>query len=95
MDVVTQVCDVLDRWSPSEETRRSLITFVPDRPGHDARYAIDASKAHRELGWKPTRTFEQGLAETVGWYLKNRAWWERTRRGAYDGSRLGLLASQH
>ncbi|WP_247341576.1 MULTISPECIES: dTDP-4-dehydrorhamnose 3,5-epimerase family protein [unclassified Bradyrhizobium] len=61
----------------------------------DARYAIDASKAHRELGWEPTRTFEQGLAETVGWYLKNRAWWERARCGVYDGSRLGLLAAQH
>lgn len=94
IEVVTQICDVLDRLSPSEGARRSLITFVPDRPGHDARYAIDASKARRELGWKPTRTFEQGLAETVGWYLKNRAWWERTRRGAYDGARLGLLASQ-
>ena len=95
LEVVTWVCDVLDRLSPCAAARRSLITFVPDRPGHDARYAIDASKARRELGWEPTRTFEQGLAQTVGWYLENRAWWERTRRGVYDGARLGLLASQH
>jgi dTDP-glucose 4,6-dehydratase len=95
LEVVTQVCDVLDRLSPGAGTRRSLITFVTDRPGHDARYAIDASKAHRELGWQPTRTFEQGLAETVGWYFKNRPWWERARSGVYDGSRLGLLAIQH
>nr|WP_249152674.1 NAD-dependent epimerase/dehydratase family protein [Bradyrhizobium liaoningense] len=54
-----------------------------------------ANKARRELGWEPTRTFERGLAETVGWYLKSRAWWERARCGVYGGSRLGLLAAQH
>ncbi|MGY4468058.1 dTDP-D-glucose 4,6-dehydratase [Bradyrhizobium sp. LB9.1b] len=95
LEVVTRICDVLDRLSPGAGVRRSLIAFVPDRPGHDSRYAVDASKAHRELGWEPTRAFEQGLAETVGWYLKNRAWWERARCGVYDGSRLGLLAVQH
>jgi dTDP-glucose 4,6-dehydratase len=95
LDVVTQICDVVDRLCPGPAARRSMITFVPDRPGHDIRYAIDASKAHRELGWQPTRTFEQGLAETVAWYLKSRAWWERARSGVYDGSRLGLLATQH
>ncbi|MCA1362861.1 dTDP-glucose 4,6-dehydratase [Bradyrhizobium sp. IC3069] len=95
LEVVTRICDVVDRLSPGAGCRRSLITFVPDRPGHDARYAIDASKAHRELGWKPIRTFEHGLFETVGWYLKNRAWWERARSGVYDGSRLGLLAAQN
>lgn len=95
LDVVSQICDVVDRLYPGPATRRSMIIFVPDRPGHDARYAIDASKARRELGWRPTRTFEEGLAETVAWYLKSRAWWERTRSGVYDGSRLGLLATQH
>lgn len=95
LDVVTQICDVLDRMCPGRGERRSLITFVTDRPGHDVRYAIDASKAHRELDWRPTRTFEQGLAETVEWYLKNRSWWEGPRAGIYDGSRLGLLEGQH
>jgi dTDP-glucose 4,6-dehydratase len=91
IDVVTQVCDIVDSMCPGPEKRRSLITFVPDRPGHDIRYAIDASKAQRELGWRPKRTFEQGLAETVAWYLRNRPWWEGPRAGVYDGSRLGLL----
>jgi dTDP-glucose 4,6-dehydratase len=95
IDVVTQICDVVDRIYPGEESRRSLITFVSDRPGHDIRYAIDASKAHRELGWRPTRTFEQGLAETVAWYLESRAWWEGPRTRIYDGSRLGLLERYH
>lgn len=95
LDVVTQICDVVDQICPGRGNRRSLITFVPDRPGHDIRYAIDASKAHRELGWRPTMTFEQGLAETVMWYLKDRAWWEGARSGIYDGSRLGLLENQH
>ncbi|MDA9463516.1 dTDP-glucose 4,6-dehydratase [Bradyrhizobium sp. CCBAU 53415] len=95
LDVVTQICDVVDRLYPGPAARRSMITFVPDRPGHDIRYAIDASKARRELGWQPTRTFEQGLAETVAWYLKSRSWWEHARSGIYDGSRLGLLATQH
>lgn len=95
LDVVTQICDLLDEMCPGRQQRRSLITFVPDRPGHDVRYAIDASKAHRELGWRPTRSFEQGLAETVAWYLKSRAWWEGPRVGIYDGSRLGLLEAQH
>jgi len=95
IDVVTQICDLIDEMHPAPESRRSLITFVPDRPGHDVRYAIDASKAHRELGWRPSRTFEQGLAETVAWYLKSRTWWEGPRAGVYDGSRLGLLEHQH
>lgn len=95
LDVVNQICDVLDQLRPGSAGRRSLITFVPDRPGHDARYAIDASKAHRELGWQPTRNFEQGLAETVEWYVASGAWWARARTGIYDGSRLGLPATQH
>jgi dTDP-glucose 4,6-dehydratase len=61
----------------------SLIKFVTDRPGHDRRYAIDASKAHAALGWSPRRNFEQGLEETVRWYAENRPWWERVQTGAY------------
>jgi len=95
LDVVNQICDLVDRMCPGPRKRRSLITFVADRPGHDVRYAIDASKANRELGWRPTKTFQLGLAETVQWYLKSRAWWEGSRSGIYDGSRLGLLESQH
>jgi dTDP-glucose 4,6-dehydratase len=94
IDVVTRICDLVDAMCPGRVERRSLITFVPDRPGHDVRYAIDASKAHRELGWRPTRTFEEGLAETVTWYLKARSWWEGPRVDVYDGARLGLLEAQ-
>ncbi|QQO23325.1 dTDP-glucose 4,6-dehydratase [Bradyrhizobium diazoefficiens] len=95
LDVVTEICDVLDRLHPGPAARRSLIKFVPDRPGHDARYAIDASKAHRELGWQPARSFEQGLVDTVEWYLASGSWWAQARNMIYDGSRLGLPATQH
>ncbi len=70
----------------------SLIEFVTDRPGHDARYAIDASKIRNELGWTPRHTFEDGLRDTVRWYLDNRAWWQRVMSGAYRGQRLGLAS---
>ncbi len=93
--VVERICDVLDQLMPHAAGRRSLITFVQDRPGHDLRYAIDASKAHHELGWRPSRTFEHGIAETVQWYLENRAWWEAPRASVYGGKRLGLPALQH
>jgi dTDP-glucose 4,6-dehydratase len=69
--------------------RERLITYVTDRPGHDLRYAIDASKIERDLGWRPTETFETGLRKTVEWYLANRNWWERVRSGVYRGERLG------
>ena len=71
------------------ESYRDLITFVKDRPGHDVRYAIDASKIERELGWVPEETFETGLRKTVQWYLDNRQWWERVLSGAYRLERLG------
>jgi dTDP-glucose 4,6-dehydratase len=67
-----------------------LKTFVPDRPGHDRRYAIDASRIRRELGWAPRHTFEDGLRETVRWYLANRAWCEAVQSGSYRRERLGL-----
>jgi dTDP-glucose 4,6-dehydratase len=89
--VVASICDILDRLVPTQCPRRSLITFIADRPGHDFRYSIDASKARRELGWKPHEDFESGLERTIRWYLDNRAWWEPLRQRVYAGERLGLL----
>ena len=68
-----------------------LITYVTDRPGHDARYAIDCSKIKRELGWEPKFNFETGLQQTVDWYLSREDWWEPIRSGTYRGERLGTL----
>jgi dTDP-glucose 4,6-dehydratase len=90
LSVVELICDILDRTVPQPDLRRSLIRFVTDRPGHDHRYAIDASKAHRELGWTPRNTFEDGIERTIDWYLENRAWWEPSRAKIYKGERLGL-----
>jgi dTDP-glucose 4,6-dehydratase len=92
LDVVQAICDMLDLelGQQAEGPRRRLIRFVPDRPGHDLRYAIDASLIETELGWRPTRTFEQGLAETVRWYLGNEWWWRPIVDSRYDGGRLGL-----
>lgn len=89
--VVESICDILDRLIPSSRPRRSLISFVTDRPGHDLRYAIDASHAKRDLGWKPRQTFETGLERTVRWYLDNKAWWAPLREAVYSGERLGLV----
>ncbi|HTR87377.1 MAG TPA: dTDP-glucose 4,6-dehydratase [Reyranella sp.] len=92
IDVVRGICRLLDEMLPASAhcPHEKLIEFVTDRPGHDARYAIDAAKIRRELGWRPRHTFEQGLADTVRWYLDNRTWWERVMSGAYRGERLGL-----
>lgn len=90
LEVVGALCDLLDELAPAETSRRKLITFVDDRPGHDARYAIDTTKIRRELGWRPQETFASGLRKTVQWYLDNRAWWEPIRSGRYAGDRLGL-----
>ena len=91
IDVVEAICDLVEEMAPSKAigARRKLITFVTDRPGHDGRYAIDASKIKRELGWEPRETFESGLRKTVRWYLDNPAWWGRIRSGVYRGERLG------
>jgi dTDP-glucose 4,6-dehydratase len=93
--VVETICDVLDRMKPRRGagSYRDLITFVSDRPGHDRRYAIDASKIRRELGWRPSETFESGLAKTVRWYLDNDWWWKPIRDGRYAGERLGSPAA--
>jgi dTDP-glucose 4,6-dehydratase len=90
--VVEAICDTLDKLSPKADGRsyRNQITFVSDRPGHDFRYAIDATKLENELGWKPKHSFEDGISETVQWYLDNRTWWEDIMSGAYQGDRLGL-----
>ena len=93
LEVVESICDLLEELAPEKPVGvgnyRDLITFVKDRPGHDARYAIDASKIERELGWVPEETFETGLRKTVQWYLDNRQWWERVLSGAYRLERLG------
>ncbi len=91
LTVVEAICDILDEKRPRAGGKRyrDLITFVTDRPGHDRRYAIDASKIERELGWTPQETFESGLARTIGWYLDNGWWWRPIREGAYAGERLG------
>ena len=93
IEVVTSICDLLEELAPNKPTNvreyRDLITFVKDRPGHDARYAIDATKIERELGWRPEETFETGLRKTVLWYLGNRQWWQRVLSGEYQLNRLG------
>ena len=93
LEVVETICDLLEELAPEKpagvKNYLDLITFVKDRPGHDARYAIDASKIERELGWVPEETFETGLRKTVQWYLDNRQWWERVLSGAYRLERLG------
>jgi dTDP-glucose 4,6-dehydratase len=91
--VVDIICDVLERLRPKAGRYRDLKTFVPDRPGHDWRYAIDASKIRRELGWEPRHTFEEGLLETARWYLEHRDWCEAVQAGRYDRQRLGLNQS--
>ncbi|WP_157014689.1 dTDP-glucose 4,6-dehydratase [Mesorhizobium xinjiangense] len=96
LSVVEAICDTLDGIRPRVYGKRyrELITFVTDRPGHDRRYAIDASKIERELGWKPQETFESGLARTVGWYLDNDWWWRPIREGNYGGERLGKAMAE-
>ena len=91
LEVVHAICDVLDRLQPrSGGSYRDLVRFVPDRPGHDFRYAMDFSKLQRDLGWRPSQSFESGIEKTVRWYLANRWWWEPIQRGSYAGHRLGL-----
>ncbi|MBN2770066.1 MAG: dTDP-glucose 4,6-dehydratase [Spirochaetes bacterium] len=94
IDVVYKICDILEEMAPdrkvsSIEKYRDLVTFVTDRPGHDRRYAIDASKIDKELGWKPEETFETGLKKTVQWYLDNEVWWKRVLSGEYNLERIG------
>jgi len=90
LQIVDAICDVLDTLRPQAKSCKTLKTFVPDRPGHDRRYAIDATKIRRELGWAPRRSFEDGLQETARWYLEHRDWCEAVQKGRYDRGRLGL-----
>jgi dTDP-glucose 4,6-dehydratase len=94
IDVVTTICSILEELVPNKPeglgAYKDLITYVADRPGHDVRYAIDASKIQRELGWVPEETFESGIRKTVEWYLNNDTWWHRVQDGSYQGERLGL-----
>jgi len=90
LDVVHGICAALDDIVPDPAGPRArLITFVGDRPGHDFRYEIDASRARAALGWSAAHGFDVGLRRTVQWYVDNRAWWERIRSGGYAGQRLG------
>lgn len=100
IDVVKTICSILESLAPSSPYSRAgvnpkgfenLISYVTDRPGHDVRYAIDASKVERELGWKPEETFESGIRKTVEWYLNNEEWWQRVQDGSYQGQRLGVV----
>lgn len=91
LQVVETICDLLDEFNPLQQgSRRRLITFVTDRPGHDQRYAIDSAKIQRELGWRPTENFESGLRKTVRWYLDNRDWWQTILDRGYRADRVGL-----
>jgi dTDP-glucose 4,6-dehydratase len=95
IEVVQRICDGLDARVPMADgrARRELITYVKDRPGHDRRYAIDAGKIQRELGWRPAQSFESGIDKTIDWYLANQDWCARIRDGSYRGERLGLEAA--
>ena len=90
IEVVNTICDILDQKVPAKKSYSELITFVTDRPGHDHRYAIDASKIARELGWEPQETFDSGIEKTVQWYLDNEEWWHAVQDGSYQRERLGV-----
>ena len=96
LQVVKSICNILEELLPIKKSKlninnyKDLITFVEDRPGHDARYAVDADKIEKELNWMPQETFKSGMKKTVKWYLNNRIWWERVLDGSYQGERLGL-----
>lgn len=94
LDVVRNVCAILDEVKPDHPYQitkyEELITYVADRPGHDIRYAIDASKIEEELGWVPSETFESGIRKTVEWYLENSEWCKHVQDGSYQGERLGV-----
>ncbi len=93
LEVVTAICRLLNEMRPTADPYERLITYVPDRPGHDHRYAIDATKITREVGWQPLETFETGLRHTVRWYLENETWWRQVAESRYLGQRLGLRPS--
>ena len=91
IEVVQTICSILDELKPNGSSYHEQISFVADRPGHDARYAIDASKLELELGWKAHEDFDTGIRKTIRWYLDNFWWWQPLRDGVYSGERLGVL----
>jgi dTDP-glucose 4,6-dehydratase len=91
IEVVERVCAIMDEIRPGTERHSDLISYVADRPGHDARYAIDATKLETELGWKALENFDSGIRKTVEWYLENAWWWQPLRERVYSGERLGVL----
>lgn len=93
LDVVHRICDLLDKHAPTGRSRRKLITFVKDRPGHDQRYAVDATRLETELGWRAQENFETGIEQTIRWYLENDWWWRPLRAAGQGIARLGLPAS--
>jgi dTDP-glucose 4,6-dehydratase len=96
LEIVHTICDLLDKEQPRHDglSYREQVTFVKDRPGHDRRYAIDATKIKKELGWIPTETFESGIKKTIHWYLRNSEWCRRVCDGSYRGERLGLAPEE-
>ncbi|WP_298295233.1 dTDP-glucose 4,6-dehydratase [uncultured Litoreibacter sp.] len=92
IDIVRNICAILDRLRPQDTPYSELITFVADRPGHDLRYAIDPTRIRDELGWRPSVTLEQGLEKTVNWYLENEDWWRALQNRDGVGTRLGTKA---
>jgi dTDP-glucose 4,6-dehydratase len=94
LEVVQAICRILDALQPIGKPHDRLITFVADRPGHDQRYAIDASKLESALGWKAEETFSSGIAKTVNWYIENKWWWAPLRQRVYAGERIGLIPAE-
>ncbi|MCX8641181.1 MULTISPECIES: dTDP-glucose 4,6-dehydratase [unclassified Gilliamella] len=96
IDVINIICKLLEELAPNKpkgvKSYKDLISYVPDRPGHDQRYAIDASKIYKDLGWKPIETFESGMRKTVNWYLDNSQWCQNIKNGSYIRTRQGLIA---
>ncbi|MBY3496711.1 dTDP-glucose 4,6-dehydratase [Rhizobium laguerreae] len=91
IEVVERICAIMDEVRPGTAPHSDLISYVTDRPGHDARYAIDATKLETELGWKALENFDSGIRKTVDWYLENAWWWQPLRERVYSGERLGVL----
>lgn len=91
IEVINRICGIMDNLRPENAPHSKLITFVKDRPGHDQRYAIDATKLETELGWQAQENFDTGIEKTILWYLENEEWWRPLRGGVYGGERLGVI----
>ncbi|MGE4351799.1 MAG: GDP-mannose 4,6-dehydratase, partial [Bdellovibrionales bacterium] len=96
IDVIQEICAIMDELLPDSlyKPHKKLISFVEDRPAHDARYALDTSKITQELGWRPQTSFSDGLYETVRWYINNQIWCNAIRARKYGGQRLGLIPKE-